>query len=164
MSIKVVKKCLVRKCPGQNMSGQEMSGQKLESQEKGVEKCRSTNVWSRNVHESPKVAAKIASFSCQIITQMWSNFWMTFFWMSNSKPKCVPKARIFLSSFKVISGAKKALYNAMKHWPGVQGGVRVTSARPLDGLAIYWAVLTSDPCNFVVAQWKALKIGMRIVH
>ena len=52
MSIKVVKKCLVRKCPGQNMSGREMSGQKLESQEKGVEKSRSTNVWSRNVHES----------------------------------------------------------------------------------------------------------------
>ena len=52
MSIQVVKKCLVGKCPGQNMSGQEMSGQKLESQEKGVEKCRSTNVWSRNVHES----------------------------------------------------------------------------------------------------------------
>ena len=52
MSIQVVKKCLVGKCPGQTMSGQEMSGQKLENREKGVEKCRSRNVWSRNVHES----------------------------------------------------------------------------------------------------------------
>ena len=61
MSIQVVKKCLVGKCPGQTMSGQEMSGQKLENREKGVEKCRSRNVWSRNVHESSAVRRGISA-------------------------------------------------------------------------------------------------------
>ena len=49
-------------------------------------------------------------------------------------------------------------------YPGVLWARNRASARPIWVSAVYCAVLTSRYCNFVVAWWKALKLGLNIAN
>ena len=52
----------------------------------------------------------------------------------------------------------------INYCPGLEGARKSRGHVPNKGQCYYCTVLTLGLCNFLMAWWKALKIGMSIVH